>query len=792
MVPYGSFAPDGREYVISDPATPRPWANYLTNGHYCALISQTGGGYSFFGSSGYHRVTRAHPADMLVSDRPGRYLYLRDEDTGDVWSPGWQPVQAPYDHWECHHGLGYTTIHSVAREMEAHVTFFVPRGEDLEIWWVRLTNRSARPRTLSVFSYLEWALGSFPYDLLETAFASLFKRVEWSDTTLVAENRLWEVAARPTKPHLAWPAVAFTRSSLPVTSFDGLRAAFVGPGRYLSRPVAVERGQCSNSQGPGQDAVGVLHSSLHLEPGETREFVIVVGAASDRASAARVSRKYLDLDEVRRALAHVRGYWDDYVGHLWASTPDGDFDLALNIWSKYQSWVTFQWSRMVSYYIGGGSVIGFRDSCQDLLGILPMEPEAAARKLRELLRHQFPDGGCLHNWDPVSDTGPRTGHSDDALWPVLAVIAYLKETGDLEFLHEVVPFYGGGEGTIHDHLERSLSYTLSRLSPRGIPLMGAADWNDGLDQVGTEGRGESVMTAEFFVWMLREMAALEDHLGNRDQAGHYRTRADEISRAVNEHCWDGEWYIRGTTDRGEAFGSHLNRWGRIYVNAQTWAVLSDLAPPDRALAAMESVWKHLDTPYGPALFLPAYQEPDHSLGIITMFAPGTKENGAIFNHPVTWAILAEARLGRGDRAYDWFRKSCFVRAAADQDRYLAEPYVYAEYVHGPGSPWFGRGEFTWTTGTAAWAQIAGYQGILGARPELGGLRVDPVIPPGWDGFNLRRTFRRATYLIEVGNPGHVSRGVQKVYLDGQELPGNLVPPLEDGKEHRVRVLMGPA
>ncbi|MEW5936040.1 MAG: glycosyl transferase family 36, partial [Bacillota bacterium] len=260
-MPYGSFAPDGREYVISNPATPRPWANYLTNGHYCALISQTGGGYSFFGSSGYHRITRAHPADMLVSDRPGRYLYLRDEETGDTWSPGWQPVQAPYDHWECHHGLGYTTIHSVAREVESQVTFFVPRGDDLEIWWVRLTNRSSRPRTLSVFSYLEWALGSFPYDLLESTFASLFKRVEWSDTTLLAENRLWEVAARPTKPHLAWPAVAFTRSSLPVTGFDGLRSAFLGPGRYLSRPLAVERGQCSNSQGPGQDAVGVLHSS---------------------------------------------------------------------------------------------------------------------------------------------------------------------------------------------------------------------------------------------------------------------------------------------------------------------------------------------------------------------------------------------------------------------------------------------------------------------------------------------------------------------------------------------------
>ncbi|HHY95186.1 MAG TPA: glycosyl transferase family 36, partial [Firmicutes bacterium] len=473
-----------------------------------------------------------------------------------------------------------------------------------------------------------------------------------------------------------------------------------------------------------------------------------------------------------------------------ATTPDSGFDLALNLWSKYQSWVTFHWSRMVSYYIGGGSVIGFRDSCQDLLGILPMDPQAAARKLRELLRHQFADGGTLHNWDPVADTGPRTGHSDDALWPILAVSAYVKETGDIPFLDEMIPFYGGGEGSVLEHLQRSLDFTLARVSSRGIPLLGAADWNDGLDQAGTEGRGESVMTAHFLVWMLEEAATLLEATGNRDQAHRYRMRRQEIAHLINQYCWDGEWYVRGTTDQGEVFGSRLNRWGRIYVNAQSWAVLSGAASAERGRQAMDSVWKHLDTPYGPAIFLPAYQEVDPSLGIITMFAPGTKENGTIFNHPVTWAILAECRLGRGDKAYEMFRKSSFVNAAADQDRYAAEPYVYAEYVQGPNSAHFGRGEFTWTTGTAAWAQVAGYQGILGAQPVLEGLRVDPCVPPQWDGFQLRRTFRRATYLIEVENPERVSRGVRRLTLDGQDLPGQILPPLEDGKEHRVHVLMG--
>ncbi len=789
ILEYGAFSPDGREYVIHNPATPRPWANYLTNGAYCALVSQTGGGYSFVHSSGYHRLTRAHPAGMVLEDRPGRYVYLRDEETGRFWTINWQPVQAPCETFECRHGLGYTIIRSETDGIAGEIRFSVPLDEPLEVWRVRLANRSGRPRRLSVFAFVEWALGSYGFDLLETSFANLFKTIDYENGVLMAGMRLWSVGHGPAKPHLQWPKTAFMGAGFPVVSYDGLRESFLGMYRSLANPVAVERGRCHNSTAHGRDCVAALHGHVDLAPGQETVFNVVLGAADRREDVHGHVRKYTDLATADAEFARLQQFWQDYVDKVWVETPDPDFDLSLNIWNKLQCWVTFNWSRMVSYYIGGGSIVGFRDSSQDLLGVLPINPEWGKRKLRMMWRHQFRDGGTLHNWDPITDLGPRTGHSDDALWPVLATVWVIRETGDLSILDEAVPYYDGGEGTIYEHVQRSLAFTMGRRSPRGIPLMGEADWNDALDQVGIEGKGESVMTAHFLCWMLRDMAELARARGDEAQAAHWEDAYRDVAGAVNRFCWDGDWYIRGTTDHGEVFGSRRNRYGQIYLNAQTWAVLSGVADHERALRCLDAVRERLDTPYGPCLFLPAYREIDDHIGILTLFAPGVKENGTVFCHTVTWAVIAEALLRR-ERAYELWKKTSFITRGRHPDLYKAEPYVYAEYIYGADSPFFGQGEFTWMTGTAAWMFRACLDYILGIRPELGGLRVDPVIPAGWDGFKASRAFRGAVYEITVHNPEHRVWGVRKVTVDGQPVEGNLIRPHGDGRRHRVEVVMG--
>ena len=390
----------------------------------------------------------------------------------------------------------------------------------------------------------------------------------------------------------------------------------------------------------------------------------------------------------------------------------------------------------------------------------------------------------------VTNIGVKTGHSDDPLWLVMGTIAYIFESGDLAFLDQPAPYYDGGAETVRQHMIHALDYSLSRMSPRRIPLIEAGDWNDALDQVGRQGRGESTMVAEHLIWMLREAADLLHRTGREDLADKYERAREEIIAATNEYMWDGEWYVRGTRDDGQVFGSAKNEEGKIFLNVQTWAVISGLARDGRAEICMDSVEKHLDTEYGPALFLPAYSEPNPKMGIITRFAPGTKENGAIFNHPVCWTIMAECVLGRGDKAYDIWRRTSFITRGEQPEVYKTEPYVYAEFVDGPNSATFGQGEFTWMTGTAAWMWKVSLEWILGVRPELDGLLIDPCIPSGWDRFAVSRRFRNAVYHITVENPEHVCKGVKAVTVDGKEHPSNLIPPFRDGKTHEVRVVMG--
>lgn len=790
MAEYGEFSPDGLEYVIKRYDPPRPWINGVTNGRYCALISHTGGGYSFLESSGYNRLTRAYPAEAIISDRPGRYVYLRDADSGTWWSANWQPVQREPQFWECRHGLGYTVIRSINFDIESTITYFVPLSEDVEIWRVELRNLASRPRALDVFTYVEWCLGNYAFDLLETAFADLFNVVEFNAGTIYATKRLWNIGHRPARPHAPWDRVAFVSTNMEISSFDCCREEFLGRYRTLANPIAVERGWCSNHPCLGSDAVGVFHGRVRLDPGSSREFLVVVGAAGSHEEADALARRCRDPVTAQALWAEMRAHWQEYISKLWVKTPDPDFDLSVNVWNKYQAWFTSHWARMSSYYVGGGSIIGFRDSTQDVLGILPMDPGRARERLLYILKHQYRDGSCLHNWDPVTDAGPKTGHSDDPLWPVLSCAEYVRETGDFGFFDEVVEYYDGGEGSVYEHLKAGIEFTLGRLSDRGVALMGAADWNDGLDQVGDEGRGESVMVTQHLCWALMELAEIAARKGDDSLAERYRCVYQELKERLNRFFWDGEWYQRATNDEGEVLGSSKNQYGRIYLNPQSWAILSDTAPPDRAILAMDSAKRLLDTRYGPALFLPAYPKPDPKIGIITMFVPGVKENGTIFNHPVCWAIIAEAKLGRGDLAYEYWKKTSFIVRGREPDVYKAEPYVYAEYVYGPDSPKFGQGEFTWTTGTAPWMLRACVDWILGVRPSYEGLTIDPALPTHWSEARVYRWFRGAGYDIEIQNPSGVSKGIASLEVDGLPLEGNTVPAFADGKTHTVRVVLG--
>lgn len=788
---YGHFSEDGREYIITRPDTPRPWINYLTNGRYCAICSQTGGGHSFFETSGYNRITREYPQTVVLQDRPGRYIYLRDKETGEYWSANWQPMGGDVSGFEARHGVGYTKVKYESHGIGSEITYYVPPRDDIEVWMVRLKNTSNKPRLIQAFPYVKWDLANYAYNAVEANFSQLFNETFVQEEIIFATTRFWNITSGTAgNPNARWDKWAFFTSSAPVQAFDCVDEAFMGMYRYFDNPVAIERGSLSNSMANGRDIVAVLQHEFEFEPGEEKVFVVIVGCVFRKEDALSIKRRYDTPEEADRGLAEVNGYWDNYLERTTCETPSREFNLTFNTWNKYQAWITSRWSRMDSYYIGGGSILGHRDSWQDMLAILPNDPDWAKERVIYLLEHQFPDGSTLHNWDPLTNIGVKTGHSDDPMWVVLGVLEYIKETGDLMFLDESVRYYDSGSEAVRQHILRALDYTLAHMSERGIPLIMAADWNDGLDYVGRQGRGESTMVAAHLAWMLREVASLLWFVGSDALAQKYVEERDKLVRNINQHLWDGDWFIRGTRDDGEAFGSSRNIEGRIYLNAQSWMVMAGAVPRNRALRCMNAVKKHLDTDYGPALFLPAYREPDPKMGIISRFAPGTKENGTVFCHPTCWAIMAECVLGRGQEAWDYWKEVSFVERGKDPETYKAEPYVYSEYVHGPDSPFYGQGEFSWMTGTASWMWKVSLDWMMGVRSEIRGLLVDPCIPPDWDGYTVVRRFRRATYEIQVENPDHVPQGVREIYVDDEKHDSHLLPVFPAGTTHKVRVVMG--
>jgi cellobiose phosphorylase len=812
---YGHFDDARREYVIHRPDTPLPWINYLGAEDFVGIISNTAGGYAFYRDARLRRLTR-YRYNNVPPDSNGRYLYVRDEADGVYWSPTWQPTQTKLDRFSCRHGLGYTVIGSTFREIDVETTYFVPVGGTLEIWSTRIENHRREPVRLSLFSAIEFCL----WNALDDA-TNFQRNLNIGEVGVEGSVILHKTEYRERRDHFAYFAC-----SEPVAGFETQRDAFLGPYRGWDRPVAVERGTVSNSLGVGGSPIGVHHVRLRLEPGEARRVIFLLGYHENHGGkfvdaarqttnvegARRVIGRYVNPVSVDEAFAELQRRWRDTLESLQVTTSDPTVDRMINTWNAYQGVVAFNVARSASGYESGiGRGIGFRDANQDLLGCVHMIPQRARARLVDLASTQLVSGGAYHQYQPLTRRGNNeigSGFNDDPLWLILAAAAYLKETGDWSLLDEEVGFQGDSppHSLFYDHLVRAAQYTLDRLGPHGLPLIGRADWNDCLNlnsqaldpdepfQTAPVQEGSvatSVFIAGLFCLACEDLVEIARRRRDEATEKRFESAARAMRAAVEEHGWDGGWFLRAYDARGARVGSHLNREGQIYIEPQGVCPMAGIGLENgMARAALDAVRDRLATEHGILLLQPAYTSYDPDLGEISSYPPGYKENASVFCHANPWVIIAECRLGRGDRAWDYALRINPARREEKSEVHQCEPYVYAQMIAGRDARDHGRARNSWLTGTASWSYVAMTQWILGVRPTFDGLQVDPCIPSALRQYRVVRKFRGATYDIRVENPDGVMRGVCEVRVDGKAIAGSILPTFGDHTTHSVHVTLG--
>lgn len=810
---FGYFNDTDKEYVINTPKTPYPWINYLGNEDFFSLMSNTCGGYSFYKDARLRRISRYRYNNSTL-DSNGKYIYIKDGE--NIWNPGWKPVKNALDAYECRHGMGYTKIKGQKNELEANLLSFVPIGFTGEIQQLTLKNLSASTKTIKLFSFIEFCL----WDALDDA-TNFQRNFSIGRAENVGNAIIHFTDYRDRRHHFAFHSV-----NQDIMGYDCDRESFTGTHNGLDCPDVVMNGKTTNSVAHGWAPIGALQVEVNLDPGEEKDIIFMLGFVENSiedkwttsgdintSKMEKMISEFSDRSKVDQAMDELKSFWDNLLANYTTKTPDERVDRMVNIWNQYQCMVTFNLSRSASFFESGiGRGMGFRDSNQDLLGFVHQVPDRARERLIDLAATQLEDGGAYHQYQPLTKKGNNEvggGFNDDPLWLIAAAIAYIKETGDFTILDESVPYDNDDNlaDTFFNHLERAFNYTVNNLGPHKLPLIGRADWNDCMNlniynedpsvsfQTGpqkTDGKvAESLMIAGAFVLYGRQFAELCDQTGNKDLSNKANGHIQDMIDAINQHGWDGNWFLRAYDAKGRKVGSHENEEGKIFIESNGFCGMAGIGLDDgRLKKAMDSVKKYLDSDYGLVLHNPAFTRYYIEYGEISTFLPGYKENAGIFCHNNPWIIISETLLGRGDQAYEYWAKIAPAFNEEISELHKTEPYVYAQMIGGKDAYKPGEAKNSWLTGTAAWNFITISQNILGIQPQYNGLRIDPCIPKDWDGFEVQRKFRGEIFNITVKNPYQVNKGIKKVILDGKEIDTNILPLGSGSNEHTVEVIMG--
>ena len=809
---YGHFDDALKEYVITTPKTPLPWINYLGCKDFFSLISNTCGGYSFYRDARLLRLTR-YRYNNVPADTNGKYIYIKEKDI--VWNPGWQPVKTELDSYECRHGLGYSRFTSKKDELEASLLTFIPLEDTCEISHLTLTNHSNVSKDISLFSYVEWCLWDADDDM-----KNFQRNLNTGEVEVIDQVIYHKTEYRERRNHYAFHSVN-TKTSGYDTDRDDFLGAYHGP----ESPEAVFSGSCHNSIASGWSPIAAHQIDVTLAPGESRTIIFLTGYAENpdaekweapgiinKTPAKKIIEKYATDDTVYQAFADLKTYWEDLLSHYQIQSKNDKVNRMVNIWNQYQCMITFNMSRSASYYESGiGRGMGFRDSCQDLLGFVHLIPERARQRIIDIASTQFKDGSAYHQYQPLTKRGNSdigSGFNDDPLWLIAGTSAYIRETGDFGILNEMVPFDNNISTAVPlmEHLKRSLDYIITHKGPHGLPQIGRADWNDCLNlNCFSEHPGESFQTfgpsegpvaesvfiAAMFVKYGEEYAKLCEYTGESEEARRARTEVTKMYESVLTHGWDGKWFLRAYDANSNKVGSKECEEGQIFIETQGFCPLAGIGIQEGlAKEALDSVKERLDTKYGVLLLQPAYTRYHLELGEITSYPPGYKENAGIFCHNNPWVSAAETMIGRGTRAFEIYQKTCPAYVEEFSEIHRTEPYVYSQMVAGRDAPHFGEAKNSWLTGTAAWTFTNISQYILGIMPTLDGLSINPCIPEDFGDFQIKRKFREGTYYIQIHTTPHVEKGVKSMTVDGTDISGHVVPYEKGKEEYHVEVYMG--
>ena len=810
---FGYFDDAAKEYVITTPKTPLPWINYLGTNEFFSLISNTCGGYSFYKDAKLLRLTR-YRYNNVPYDNNGKYYYIKDGDS--IWNPGWQPTKTALDSYECRHGIGYSRFTSTKNGLTASVLAFVPTNDNCEINQVTLTNNSDAAKEVSLFSYVEWCLWNADDDMKNFQRLLSCGEVEIKGSTIYHKTEY-----RERRNHYALFSV-----NHPIDGYDTIRDDFLGMYNGVDHPEVVEAGKAKNTVASGWSPIASHQINVSIQPGETKTFVFVLAYIENpqeekweshnvinKKPAEELLAKYQTDADVEKALAELKAYWEDLLSRYTVTSADDKVNRMVNIWNQYQCMVTFNMSRSASYYESGiGRGMGFRDSCQDLLGFVHLIPDRARERIIDIASTQFEDGSAYHQYQPLTKKGNADiggGFNDDPLWLIAGTSAYVRETGDISILKENVPYDNDWQKAtpLLGHLKRSFDFIVNHKGPHNLPLIGRADWNDCLNlNCFSEHPGESFQTfgpsegpvaesvfiAGMFVKYGEEYAQLCELMGDEREAAYAREEVKKMYDAILKDGWDGEWFVRAYDAYSHKVGSKECEEGQIYIEPQGFCVLAGVGVEEgHAKKALDSVKEKLDTKYGIMILQPAYTKYHLELGEVSSYPPGYKENAGIFCHNNPWVSIAETVIGRGDRAFEIYKKTCPAYVEEISEIHRTEPYVYSQMIAGADAKFHGEAKNSWLTGTAAWTFVNISQYILGVYPTHNGLSVDPCIPTGFGDFTLTRRYRDAMYNIKVTNPNNVEKGVKKLIVDGEELTGTTVIPYKKGKTaYEVEVVMG--